>query len=332
LEVALDGQEIANLERSFNLDLQPPEVIVLEPPEKIDRFSDDPTTPLASLPPTETEIAFLTTFPDDYERPLSASQLLVNGQVADQRTEPPFSPLIWDLSNYLENDIHQIQVQILDSIGMESLSSVHPVSIDVQLPPQGIAAVRPALGYLLAAIGVLLGGILLAVSLVSLGRRGAIPKPLRPSSRESDATTKRKSLRREPPEGPAEAFLRPTQPERLRLDPIPLTGTDQIVGSDPSLAAAPIQDASIDRLHARLVRQADGSYLLRDQGSIAGTWVNYEPVGDQGIRIRHGDIIHFGIAEFRFELVDPPPPRRIAVNQQLGNNSNREESPLQDET
>lgn len=313
LEVSLDGQEIANLERNYNLDLQPPDVLVLEPPEQIERASDDPAIPLASLPPTEAQISFITSFPDDYERPLAASQLLVDGQVADQRTEAPFSPLTWDVSSYLENETHQLQVRVVDSIGMEGLSSVHPVSVEVELPPQGIAAIRPALGYLLAAIGVLIAGITLAASLVSLGRRGTLPIPRRTIPAEVEPAPKRPALRREPPEGPPEAFLRPADPERSGLSPIPLTGIDHIVGTDPSLAAAPIQDPSVDRLHARLIRQADGSYLLRDQGSIAGTWVNYEPVGEQGIRIQHGDIVHFGGAEFRFEMVDPPPARIITV-------------------
>jgi hypothetical protein len=315
LEVSLDGQEIANLERNYNLDLQVPDVVLLEPPEFIQRTTDDPTIPLASLPPNEREIPFLTTFPDQYERPLAASQLLVDGQVADQRIEAPFSPLTWDLKTYLENGTHQLQVRVVDSIGMEGLSSVYPVSLEVELPPQGIAAVRPAMGYLLVAIGVLLVGIVLAWGFVSIGRRAALPVPVRRTVRSADTIKKRTALKREPPEGPAEAFLRPIDSERTGLSAIPLTGIDHVVGADPSLAASPIQDPSVDRLHARLIRQADGSYLLRDQDSTAGTWVNFEPVGDQGIRIRHGDIIHFGIAEFRFELVDPPTPRTIIIKE-----------------
>jgi hypothetical protein len=318
LEVSLDGQEIANLERSYNLDLQPPEVVILEPPERIRRSSEDATIPLAALPPVGAEISFLTNFPDEYGRSLAASQLLVDGQVVDQRTEPPFSPLNWDLSTYLENDTHQLQVRVVDSIGMESLSSVYPVSVEVDLPPQGIAAVRPALGYLLAAMGVLIVGILFSVSLVSLGRRGAFPIPARRTVQDKEPVTPRPALKREPPEGPAEAFLRPTGSDLPGLKTIPLTGTDHIVGSDPSLAAAPIQDPSVDRLHARLIRQADGSYLLRDQGSTAGTWVNYEPLDEKGTSLQHGDIIHFGRAEFRFELVEPPEPRTINVKQEEG--------------
>ncbi|MDF1499921.1 MAG: FHA domain-containing protein [Anaerolineales bacterium] len=313
LEVSIDGQEIANQERNFNLDLQPLDVVLLDLPERITRSTDDPSVPLDSLPPVETSISFLTTFSDDYERPLAASQLLVDGQVVDQKTEPPFSPLTWDLRSYLEDETHQIQVRVIDSIGMESLSSVRPVRLSVDLPPQGIAALRPAVGYLLAAIGVLIAGVILAVSVFSLGRGDALPRSLRRPASRADTTAKRRALKREPPEGPAEAFLHPASSDDPGLPAIPLTGVDHILGTDPSLAASPIRNPSVDRLHARLIRQADGSYVLRDQGSTAGTWVNYEPVPETGVRIKHGDIIHLGGAEYRFELVNPPTTRTILV-------------------
>jgi pSer/pThr/pTyr-binding forkhead associated (FHA) protein len=92
---------------------------------------------------------------------------------------------------------------------------------------------------------------------------------------------------------------------------IPLTGVDIIVGSDPSLAAVPIEDPSIDGMHARLIRQVDGDYLIRDQDSKAGTWVNFEPLPEEGKRLEHGDLIQFGATKFRFQLTDPPPARII---------------------
>jgi hypothetical protein len=332
LEVLIDGQEIANLERNFNLDLQPVEVIVLEPPERISRASADPAVPLDSLPPTETDISFLTTYPDQYERPLAASQLLVDGQIVDQKTEAPFSPLVWDLRPYLENEIYQIQIRVVDSIGMESLSSVYPVSLNVDLPPQGIAAIGPALGYLIVAIGVLIAGVALAAGVVSLGRRGMLPQPIRRTAQSAKAVKRRPSLKREPPEEPAEAYLRPISQDNLNLEAIPLTGISLNLGTDPSLAASPIQDPSVDRLHARLIRQADGSYVLRDQGSTAGTWVNYKLVPEKGTRLQHGDIIHIGKATFRFEMIDAPSPRTVLV-QELGNDhSGSSENQRQDAT
>jgi hypothetical protein len=45
---------------------------------------------------------------------------------------------------------------------------------------------------------------------------------------------------------------------------------------------------------------------------VAGTWVNYEPIGREGRRLEHGDVIHFGKLIYRFTLrkaEEPPAPR-----------------------
>jgi predicted component of type VI protein secretion system len=60
-------------------------------------------------------------------------------------------------------------------------------------------------------------------------------------------------------------------------------------------------------LHARLKLLDDGSYLLLDNNSIAGTWVNFEPVPLEGYRLAHGDMIHFGQLNYRFALRNPTP-------------------------
>jgi predicted component of type VI protein secretion system len=64
-------------------------------------------------------------------------------------------------------------------------------------------------------------------------------------------------------------------------------------------------------MHARLIRQADGDYLLRDQGSVAGTWVNYDLIPSEGRRLRNGDLVQLGRVEFRFQLPGKHPPRPI---------------------
>jgi predicted component of type VI protein secretion system len=96
-------------------------------------------------------------------------------------------------------------------------------------------------------------------------------------------------------------------------DPIDLTGADLILGSDASLAAVVIDDPSVGGMHARIIRQADGGYLVRDQGSVAGTWVNFELVPEDGRLLRQGDRIQLGRVEFRFRLPGDAPTREIKV-------------------
>ncbi|UCF61699.1 MAG: FHA domain-containing protein, partial [Anaerolineaceae bacterium] len=90
-------------------------------------------------------------------------------------------------------------------------------------------------------------------------------------------------------------------------------GVEFIFGSDPSMTSAPLLDPSVAGIHARLTRQAAGDYLIRDQGSIAGTWINFELVPDEGHLLKHGDLIHIGRQVFRFRLPTSPPPPEVRI-------------------
>lgn len=62
-----------------------------------------------------------------------------------------------------------------------------------------------------------------------------------------------------------------------------------------------LPERQISRYHARLERDATGSFVIRDLGSKNGTFVNGEPVGDQPYRLRDGDEIELaGILRLGF--------------------------------
>jgi hypothetical protein len=86
-------------------------------------------------------------------------------------------------------------------------------------------------------------------------------------------------------------------------------------GSDPRRATQVLESDTIDGLHARLYRGQGDSFYLADQGSVAGTWVNYSPVSKEGIRLEHGDVIHIGRIQYRFErlMPDGAAPAQIKV-------------------
>ena len=69
---------------------------------------------------------------------------------------------------------------------------------------------------------------------------------------------------------------------------------DMTFGTDPVQSKRVLDDPSISPLHARIKRTEDGSFIIYDHGSIAGTWVNFEPITREGRRLAHGDRIHFG--------------------------------------
>jgi predicted component of type VI protein secretion system len=66
-----------------------------------------------------------------------------------------------------------------------------------------------------------------------------------------------------------------------------------------------LNSPTVNDLHARLYRSTDGDFFLADQGSIAGTWINFAPITINGARLEHGDLIHIGRMMFRFELAQP---------------------------
>jgi predicted component of type VI protein secretion system len=88
--------------------------------------------------------------------------------------------------------------------------------------------------------------------------------------------------------------------------PIPLEAREMTFGTDPVQSTHVLDDPSISPLHTRIRQDEHGHFTIFDQGSIAGTWVNFEPVGRDGRRLEHGDTIHVGTLQFRFALRKAP--------------------------
>jgi pSer/pThr/pTyr-binding forkhead associated (FHA) protein len=88
--------------------------------------------------------------------------------------------------------------------------------------------------------------------------------------------------------------------------PIQLFEKEITFGTDPVQCTQILDDSSIAPMHARLRQTEDGGFLLLDNGSIAGTWVNYEPIPREGYRLMHGDMVNFGQLSYRFTLRVPP--------------------------
>ena len=96
--------------------------------------------------------------------------------------------------------------------------------------------------------------------------------------------------------------------------PIPINTPEMTFGSDPMQVTRILDDPSVSPLHARL-REQNGEYILSDEKSTAGTWVNYESLNAPR-RLQHGDILHIGRLSYRFMLRKPPerPAPKINFN------------------
>ncbi len=337
VQVKLSTGTVRSGEYQFNLDVQPPNPILVTPPLQITRQApaDDPFN-TETLQPERQDLEMIVEFPDLHPRPLVRTTLYIDGQVVDENTTEPFEDFTWNLTGYSASAEHAVMVEVVDSLGMSKTSMVIPVTVTVIQPPRGpavlLARYRQPITYAaialagLALLAILLTGRLRIPSLrAAVAARLADRDPLTQQV-EADTTlpapiTKDKSKPKRATgkaNGSSESKPRivnaPATLVRLTPDgqpatdqPLPLVEKEINFGTDPVQCNQVLDDPSLSALHARLKHLEDGSFLLLDNNSIAGTWVNYEPVPLEGHRLAHGDMIHFGQLSFRFTLRTPPP-------------------------
>jgi hypothetical protein len=337
VEISKDGEVIQLPVMEFVLELGPPGVAFIMPPAEVLRASAaagrsapwleiDPD----DLSPKEQQLQVLIDFPDGRPRPLRRTALYVDGDLVAENTSPPYDTFNWDLSQYTTSSQHILQVEAEDELGFtgKSVDTLVQVVVDVPFinPLAGILRRWPAL----VGLAVLLFGAFLFLGLILSGRvhprvfgwqlglrggRKAIPAPeAQKTASQSDRTGSELAgrnlsgwinrfhwpQRRLPMK--AYAFLIPvTQVDDATTGtPISISAAEVTLGSDPNQSILVIDDLSVGGLHARLTRLEEGGFKISDEGSVAGTWVNYTPVTGEGVVLVHGDLIHIGRLSFRF--------------------------------
>jgi hypothetical protein len=325
--------KIPALDKNFNIDIQPPNPIFVSPPLQITRQppADDPYNPDVLLP-AQQSIEIIIEFPDGHKRELKRTALYVDGQVVAENTAEPFEKFTWDLSTYEMSGQHEIVVEAEDILGLQKSSMGIPITMTVMQVPKGIQSLlaRYRSYLVLGAIG--LAGLALLVILL----RGWTSRTLFKDRREArkrfedpltqpvvaltessvSATKKAKTeprrkgwLQPKPirvPKAPAYLTRLMNGGEPSSGLPIPVLEKDMTFGTDPVQSIYVLDDPSISPLHARIKQTEDGGFIIYDHGSVAGTWVNYEPVTREGRRLAHRDTIHFGQLVYRFDLNQPP--------------------------
>jgi hypothetical protein len=314
--------------QAFELNVQAPEPAFVSPPLGILRKApvgedgkvNEDASPTEYLP-AQQEIQVLVGFPDERVRPLARTSLYVDGILVQENHQPPFDRFTWSLKDYTTNGTHIIRVEAEDDLGLVGASIERVVQLTVEQPTHSPWSwvFRNALA--LSILGALVAGSILLLVLLLGGRlRPRIPGTSKPSRRKSDPVTQPVPVKSEasakrlsgwvnrihwpqrniPPT--AYAFLsRITDTDsQATTTPIPLITDEITLGSDPNLATLVLNDPSIEGLHARLLHKEDGSFRLNDEGSIAGTWVNYTPISREGATLEHGDLVHIGRLGFRF--------------------------------
>jgi hypothetical protein len=330
------GLNLTTTKQSFTISIQPPNPMFVSPPEQIVRQSPPGSQdPLAALAPTRQTLQVLIEFPDGHPRDLKYTRLYVDGKLVVENITPPFDKFTWDLSGYTKTARHVLTMEVQDILGLTTMSSQVPVQVTVTIPQTGILKNVSQNRNLvpLAAIGV--AGTALAIVLLAGWRRRARGEAGAKREKARDPVTQPIPIRDEagrfPPAAWTEKLVRPRRAEanepvvarlvRLAEDihetlaesSISIGAGEVTFGRDPTQATCVIDAPSVEALHARLRQAEDGSFILCDMGSVAGTWVNYAPISSDGIHLEHGDLVHIGKVGFRFELGKPVHVRRPQI-------------------
>ncbi len=345
VQIQTGEEQVISNTLSFLADVQPPEpafiapVMLIErllidiPPDRDEAEIADGKNVADFLFPKEVALQVIFDFPDGRKRDIQYSALLVDGVVVTENTAPPFDRFTWKVDDYLTDGVHQIQVQATDVLGLTGESIEVPVQVTVERLQSDPWFVMRRNIPLFSVILVVVIGALLFLALVLGGRvrpgaqraasrRLKINRATNPISAASETNTRSLTgwvsrlqhpqishFRNHPVPPTALAYLQHVNDSDSAMDspPIPITANEVSIGSNPDQATLVLEDTSIEGLHARLIHEADGRFRLVDQGSIAGTWVNFGPLPADGITLQHGDTIHFGRMGFRFTFQTPAP-------------------------
>ena len=338
---------IKSTDQPFTVDLQPPNPILVSPPLEIIRHppDDDPYNEKVLLPDKQ-PLSIIIEFPDGHNRSLVRTMLYVDGKVAAENTAPPFDNFTWDLSGYKESGEHKIAVEAVDSLNLSKSSMEIPVTVTVVQAPHGLSAIFSRYSEYITIGSVGLAGLALVLVLFLARFRMVFARARTARQEQGDPLTQPVSTRHEavaavektPKRRRAKAASASPQPaaptallRRLMADPlaapgqtfkpapgspIALTEKEITFGTDPVQSSYVLDDPSLAPRHARITRTESGDFFVVDAGTVAGTWVNFEPVGREQHLLQHGDVLHFGQLIFRFELANPPAPPEPRVTKE----------------
>jgi hypothetical protein len=315
VQVTLSGEAVTSSDLAFALDIQPPNPMLVAPPQQIVRTAPDARTiAVSSFIPTQQTINIIIEFPDKRTRPLVRTVLYVDGAIASVNTSAPFDQFTWDLKGYTTSGNHILTVEAVDSLGLSKVTLGVPVLVTIVRPKFGLLPwlSRNSQWVALGAIFFAGGGLVLILSRsrrrnrrkTPSGRRAnldPLTQPVHPERRKSGLHLVRKA-----PPKQSEAYLVRLKDDgqAITAPPIPISTAEVIFGSDPIQVTYILDDPSVSPLHARL-KEKDGQFFLSDEKSVAGTWVNYEQLTAPR-SLNHGDVIHFGRLSYRFMLRNPP--------------------------
>lgn len=315
-QIEYDDQ-ILSTTTDFDFAIQPPNPILISPPPEVHRKSPQPEGEnyiLEEYLPKSLDIQVIIEFPDGLERPLKHTILKVDGQVEDTNTREPFTRFTWDLSKYQNTGVHYLTIKVEDQIGLSKTSIQTPIKVIISQPELKISSlIKDHTGAFWGLLGIIMGvGILLILILTGrihprevIGKRRTYPDIDHDPSSAAWETYQDKSDQPGKDQASPSAYLIPEgEPAgNLFQHRLPIYDQEVTIGNEPASSTISIKDPSVSTQHAQLIRLSQENYLLKDEGSLTGTWINYNQIiPDDPRNIRDGDLLHIGQVAFRFQI------------------------------
>lgn len=342
VQVEIDTSEgtIGSNVQMVNLEIQPPNPMFVSPPLEIKREpSSEPADNseeegATDYLPNSQILQVVVDFPDGLTRAIERTSLYVDGELVAENIQPPFDQFTWDLSSLPANGAYRLSVEAQDSLGLIGSSIETIIQVNARRPTLNIWTLLTRNAPAITALVVMMSGAVLLLVLILGGR--ITPGTLRVRQRirrysdpvtqpvpvNKDAEPRRLPgwanrlqwpTRRVKPQVHAFLQLISDDSEAAKTKPIPISTEEITIGKDPILATLVLEDPSVEGLHARILRTGENNFRLVDEGSVAGTWINYTPISPDGAELQHGDLIHIGRVGFRYTLRKPGQVRKPVI-------------------
>ncbi len=314
---------------SFALTVTPPNPIFIDPPATITRGWVTAKGVQPSLSPEEISLKIMVEFPDQHNRDLKATRLFVDDVLVAENTSEPFNQFSLPIGEVTVSKRQILRVEAVDTLDLTGSSIEVPVEILVEQPARNRLIENVSENGMIALGAMTAAGAILALVMVLTSNRRKLQRKKAANDRKAlkDPLTQPVPIRQDAPRSKKVSttsnWIAPVWPKAdgqnaparlvaLDNNEQPITGgvialsrQEITFGSDPRRATQVLESPTVDGLHARLSRTDEGEFVLSDQNSVAGTWVNYAPVTAAGARLEHGDLVHIGKVIFRFEFTDP---------------------------
>ena len=289
LSLQTSAGEVTSPKITFSVEVLPAEVEFINLPQKV----SVQTAADGSLTPAELPVEITVSFPDSHPRSITKASLWVNGSLYQENTAAPYFNFNVVLADFPETQRLSLQAKISDELGLTGQSALTPLDLEVLPVPSSPSSAFWRNPWFLGLLGALLVGLLTFIVLPARRKRRHLANKV-PLSEAGEQTL--------PPTQKILATLTHLDADNTPLPekPIPITQELTLIGKDPELCQLSFADPALEPMHCQLRMLPEGKFLLTDFHSKAGTWVNYAPVGQSGLILKQGDIIHIGSLTFRF--------------------------------